>query len=100
MSYWAKVLDNEVLKVIVAEEEFFETFVDSSPGKWIETTKDNYAGVGMTYDEDRDAFIPKKPYSSWVLNETTCNWDAPSAYPDDGKMYSWNEETLAWVEVV
>jgi len=59
----------------------------------------NYAGLGYTYDEQRDAFIPPKPYASWVLNETSCLWDAPVAYPDDNKFYSWNEETISWVEV-
>ncbi len=59
----------------------------------------NYAGIGYTYDAGRDAFIPPKPYASWVLNETTCLWDAPVAYPDDGKRYSWDEATLSWVEV-
>ena len=59
----------------------------------------NYAGLGYTYDAGRDAFIPPKPYASWVLNETTCLWDAPVAYPDDGKRYSWDEATTSWVEV-
>jgi hypothetical protein len=59
----------------------------------------NYAGIGYTYDADRDAFIPPKPYASWLLNETTCLWDAPVAYPDDGKRYSWDEATTSWVEV-
>ena len=56
----------------------------------------NHAGIGYTYDEDRDAFIPKKPFNSWVLNETTCQWEAPVAYPDDDKRYNWNEETKQW----
>ena len=56
----------------------------------------NYAGIGMTYDEDRDAFIPKKPFNSWILNETTCLWNAPVAYPTDGGKYSWNETNLNW----
>jgi hypothetical protein len=56
----------------------------------------NYAGIGYTYDEDRDAFIPKKPYASWLLNETTCRWEAPVAYPDDSQSYNWNEETTTW----
>jgi len=60
----------------------------------------NYAGIGYTYDPVRDAFIPPKPYASWVLNETTCLWDAPVAYPDDGKRYSWDEATTSWVEGV
>jgi hypothetical protein len=59
----------------------------------------NYAGIGYTYDAGRDAFIPPKPYDSWLLNETTCLWDAPVAYPDDGKRYSWDEATTSWVEV-
>jgi hypothetical protein len=59
----------------------------------------NYAGLGYTYDAGRDAFIPPKPYASWVLNEGTCLWDAPVAYPDDGKRYSWDEATTSWVEV-
>jgi hypothetical protein len=56
----------------------------------------NHAGVGYTYDLNRDAFIPPKPYNSWILNESTCNWDAPVAYPTDGQRYSWNEEILNW----
>jgi len=56
----------------------------------------NHAGIGYTYDEDRDAFIPPKPYPSWTLNETTCIWEAPVAKPDDGQRYSWNEETQQW----
>jgi len=60
----------------------------------------NHAGIGYTYDEDRDAFIPKKPYTSWTLNETTCQWEAPVAYPNDEKDYKWNEETTNWDEKV
>jgi hypothetical protein len=56
----------------------------------------NHAGIGYTYDEDRDAFIPKKPYNSWILNEQTCNWEAPVARPVDGKLYNWNETTQNW----
>jgi hypothetical protein len=56
----------------------------------------NHAGIGYTYDEDRDAFIPKKPYNSWLLNETTCNWEAPVAKPNDGKKYNWNEINQNW----
>ena len=59
----------------------------------------NYAGIGYTYDPVRDAFIAPKPYASWLLNETTCLWDAPVAYPNDGKRYSWDEATTSWVEV-
>jgi len=56
----------------------------------------NHAGIGYTYDEDKDAFIPPKPFNSWTLNETTCQWEAPVAYPDDGQIYNWNEETQQW----
>jgi hypothetical protein len=59
----------------------------------------NHAGIGHTYDADRDAFIPPKPYPSWLLDEDTCRWDAPVAHPDDGKMYKWDESTTSWVEV-
>ena len=59
----------------------------------------NFAGVGYTYDEDRDAFIAPKPFKSWILNEETCQWDAPVEYPDDGKKYVWNEDTTSWNEI-
>jgi len=59
----------------------------------------NHAGIGYTYDEDRNAFIPPKPYNSWILNETTCQWEAPSAMPDDGERYEWNESTTSWDQI-
>jgi hypothetical protein len=59
----------------------------------------NYAGIGYTFDAARDAFIAPQPYASWVLDETTCQWEAPVAYPTDGKMYTWDEDTTSWVEV-
>ena len=112
MSHFAKVCDGIVTQVIVAESEFFTTFVDSSPGEWIQTSyntyggqhpegrplRKNYAGIGYTYDSVRDAFIPPKPYASWTLNEDTCLWDAPVAYPTDGKRYKWNEDQQNWIE--
>ena len=101
IKYWAKVNQGIVQKVIVAEESFFDTFVDDSAGQWLETKMDgsikkNYAGLGFTYDATRDAFIPPKQYESWTLNETTCLWEAPVEMPDDGNMYEWNETTTAW----
>lgn len=104
MSHYAKVENGIVTKVIVAEAEFFDIYVDDTPGKWIQTYKDrsqrkNYAGIGYTYDETRDAFIPPKPFPSWTLNETTCLWDAPIEYPDDGNQYQWNEETTSWDQI-
>jgi hypothetical protein len=73
-------------------------------GTWKKTSynaniRKNYAGIGYTYDSERDAFIPPKPYASWVLDEDTCRWQAPTAYPTDGKLYQWNEDTVNWVEV-
>jgi hypothetical protein len=114
MAHFAKVNNGIVVQVIVAEPEFFNTFVDSSPGQWIQTSynthggvhtlggtplRKNYAGIGYTYDAQRDAFIPPKPFASWLLNDDTCLWDAPVEMPDDGKQYQWNEYTQAWVEV-
>lgn len=113
MAHFAKVRDDVVVQVIVAEPDFFNTFVDSSPGEWVQTSynthggqhpegrplRKNYAGIGYTYDRDRDAFIPPRPFASWTLNEDTCLWDAPMPYPDDGNEYRWNEETMSWVEV-
>ena len=59
----------------------------------------NYAGIGYTYDSTRDAFIPPQPYNSWTLDETTCQWEAPTPYPDDDNRYVWNEETTSWIEL-
>lgn len=72
--------------------------------RWKQTSyngnmRKNYAGIGYQYDPIRDAFIPPKPYPSWVLVEETCNWTAPTAYPTDGKPYYWDEATTSWVEV-
>ena len=115
MAHYAKVSNGLVTQVIVAEAEFFETFVDSSPGEWIQTSyntqggvhsdggiplRKNYAGVGFTYDSVRDAFIPPQPLPSWTLNEDTCLWEAPVAYPDDDKRYTWDEATTNWKEVI
>ena len=113
MSHFAKVVDGKVTQVIVAEPEFFETFVDSSPGTWIQTSynthgnqhpegrplRGNYAGIGYTYDETLDAFIPPKPYPSWVLDESSCLWEAPVALPNDGEMYEWKEDVGTWVMI-
>ncbi len=113
MSHFAKVVDGKVTQVIVAEPEFFDTFVDSSPGTWIQTSynthgnqhpegrplRGNYAGIGYTYDATNDVFYAPKPFDSWVLNESTWLWEAPVAMPDDGKIYEWDEATTNWKEV-
>ena len=104
MSHFAKVKNGIVDKVIVAEIEFFDTFVDDSPGEWIQTSysssiKKNFAGIDYTYDATRDAFIAPQPYPSWTLDEATCQWAASVAMPDDDKMYTWNEDTTNWTEI-
>ena len=114
MAHYAKIQDNIVTQVIVAEQDFFDTFVDTSPGEWIQTSynthggvhlldgtplRKNYAGIYFSYDRTLDAFIPPKPYASWILDEETCLWNAPVAYPEDDKMYKWNEEIVNWIEV-
>jgi hypothetical protein len=127
MAHYAKVKDGVVTQVIVAEADFFDTFVDSEPGEWIQTSyntrggqhydpetgevddgtplRKNYAGIGFTYDRDRDAFIPPQPFASWTLNDDSCLWECPIAYPDDGEMYIWDEDayqadnTAGWVLV-
>lgn len=116
MAHFAKVVDGIVETVIVADQDF----IDTQEGTWVQTSyntrggvhlgqdllpdggvalRKNYAGIGYTYDSARDAFIPSKPYPSWVLDEDTCWWNAPVAYPTDDKFYEWNEDTLSWVEV-
>jgi len=111
MAHYAKVDQGRVIKVIVAEAEFFNTFVDSSPGDWIQTSyntrggvhlnggtplRGNFAGIGHIYDRTNDVFYAPKPYASWTLNETTWTWDAPTPMPDDGKSHRWNESTTSW----
>lgn len=125
MGYYAKVNNGIVEQVIAAEEDFFNSFVDSSPGEWIQTsyntrggvhyTRDendqrgepsedqtkalrkNFAGVGWVYDRDRDAFYEPQPYPSWTLNEDTCYWEPPVARPEaDGNRYKWNETDQTW----
>jgi len=115
MAHYAKVLDGVVLKVIVAEEDFFDNFVDTVAGDWIKTSYNtyggvhtlggtplrmNYATVGGTYDIDRDAFIGIKEWPSWVLDEDTLLWKPPIDYPTDGKDYKWDEEEVSWVLVI
>ena len=117
MAHFAEIgLNNTVLRVIVVHNndclldgvetesvgaEFCRNLLG---GTWMQTSyngsiRKNYAGAGYTYDSERDAFIPPKPYASWVLNETTCTWDAPTPMPIDEKKYSWDEETTSWKEL-
>lgn len=122
MAHFAKVNNGIVEQVIVAEPEFFDTFTDSTPGQWIQTSyntrggvhynpetgepddgtplRKNFASVGYIYDSTKDAFYESQPYPSWTLNEDTCLWECPVAYPDDGGQYIWNEENQSWDAVV
>jgi len=113
MAHFAHVTNGIVDQVIVIDQQTLNTGLWGNPAEWIQTSynthggqhpdgrplRKNYAGVGFTYDSVRDAFIPPKPYPSWVLNESTCLWNAPTAMPTDGKQYQWDEATTAWVEV-
>ena len=124
MAHFAKVVNNIVTQVIVAEQDFIDILPNSN--QWVKTSynmrggvyygpntnepaedqsviqgdparmRKNYAGIGYTYDESRDAFISPQPYPSWILNEETCLWDSPVPYPTDGEMYIWNEENQTW----
>ena len=129
MAHFAKVVNGTVTNVIVAEPEFFDTFVDDSPGKWIQTSyntrygkhyepnsntlssdqskalRKNFAWIGGTYDATRDAFLPPHKYASWTLNEDTCVYDPPIPMPNDGNYYDWDESayqsdnTKGWVKI-
>jgi hypothetical protein len=116
MAHYAKVLDGKVKKVIVADAEFFETFVDDEPGEWVQTSYNthlgvhydpetgepsadqskalryNYAGVGYIYDSEADAFYAPQPFDSWTLNTDKYIWECPIPYPKDGGVYNWNED--------
>ena len=111
MSHFAKVENGIVTQVIVAEQDVIDSGLFGTG--WVQTSynthggqhpegrplRKNYAGIGYTYDAVRDAFIAPKPYASWTLNETTCNWEAPTPMPTDDKRYTWDEPTTSWVEV-
>ena len=120
MSHFAKVTDGKVTQVIVAEKEFFDTYVDSTPGEWIQTSyntrggvhygqdgqpdggvalRGNYAGIGYTYDRTNDVFYAPQPYPSWTISAPDWTWKAPVAMPTDGKQYRWDEATTNWVEI-
>ena len=114
MSHFAQIDENNIVtNVIVAEQDFIDTGAVGDPSKWIQTSyntqsgvhklggtplRKNYAGIGYTYDSGRDAFIPPKSFASWVLNEDTCQYEAPTPMPGDGKMYNWDEATTSWIE--
>ena len=121
MSHFAQIDENNiVVSVIVVEQEQLDLGLWGDPSKWIQTSyntrggvhygpdgepdggialRKNYAGVGYTYDSVLDAFVPPKPYLSWLLDTDTCWWQSPIPYPTDGKRYYWNEDTQSWVEI-
>lgn len=120
MAHFAEInSDNIVTRVLVTSNdkpnEGYDWLIERFGGTWIQTSyntfagehltggtplRKNFAGVGYTYDSDRDAFIPPQPFTSWVLDEQTCQWEAPTPMPTDGKLYYWDEETTSWVEDV
>jgi hypothetical protein len=112
MAHFAEIDQNGVVtRVLVvpdAEEHRGQDFLANDlglGGSWVQTSynariRKNYAGIGMTYDEARDAFIPEQPFASWILNEETCLWEAPTPYPTDGLMYEWNETDTDWKAIV
>jgi len=112
MGHYAKVLEGKVIQVIVAEPDFFDSFVDSTPGEWVQTSYNthggehllggtplrySFAGVGWNYDREADAFYSPQPFPSWTLNTENYLWTAPVVYPDDGQDYIWNEAERQWV---
>ena len=116
MAHFAQLDENNIVtRVLVIEQDAIDTGLFGEPSSFIQTSyntqggvhrlggtplRKNYASIGYTYDSVRDAFIPPQPFKSWLLDEETCQWDAPTARPTDGKIYDWNEETLSWVEFV
>lgn len=114
MSHFAQIDENNiVIRVLVIDQETINTGAFGDPSSWIQTSynthggihslggtplRKNYAGVGYTYDAQRDAFIPAKPYPSWTLDETSCLWQPPIPMPGDGIRYFWNESTQSWVD--
>jgi hypothetical protein len=111
MAHFAEVINGIVKRVIVAEQNFIDSGAVGIPTRWVQTSynthggvhklggtplRKNYAGIGYTYDNQRDAFIPPKPYPSWNLNEDICLWDSPVPYPSDGNQYTWNENLREW----
>jgi hypothetical protein len=109
MAHWAELdSNNVVVRVLVTDnndpndDEGYKWLIDNLGGTWIKTSynatiRKNYAGIGFTYDSQLDAFIPPKPFISWLLNEETANWDAPVPKPQGN--YRWDEESLTWLEV-
>ena len=113
MAHYAILNENKLVIEVLTGVDESETINGKTPEVWYgelrgktckrtgkyDGYRKNYAGAGYTYDESRDAFISPKPHDSWTLNEDTCQWNPPTPYPSDGKIYTWNEETTSWDEV-
>ncbi len=114
MAHWAKIENGIVTQVNVVEDDFIQANPDRYTGQWVKTSyntqggihqlggtplRKNYAGIGYIYDEARDAFYEPQPFLSWILNEESCIWEAPIPYPNDDKIYEWNEEKQQWKEI-
>jgi hypothetical protein len=121
MAHWAEIDDtNKVIRVLVGDnndpngDEGYQWLIDNLGGTWIKTSyntvggvhltggtplRKNYAAAGYSYDAERDAFIPPKPFLSWLLDEESCRWEPPVAYPDDGKIYEWDEKNINWEQI-
>lgn len=105
MAHYAKIENNIVTQVIVAEQDFIDSGAVGDPASWVQTSYNGsvryrFAGIGYNYHQELDAFIPPKPFDSWVLDEATASWQAPFERPDDGKNYIWNESIASWEETV
>ena len=108
MSHFAEIDNNNtVLRVLVGPNygDEGQAFFEALGGRWVKTSynnniRKNYAGIGYTYDDQRDAFIAPKPYNSWLLDEDTCQWQAPVPYPTDDLMYEWDEELTDWKPII
>jgi hypothetical protein len=106
MSHWAQIDENNIVTQVLVGPNYGdegEAFFNALGGTWVKTSyngniRKNYAGINFTYDPAKDAFIPPKPYESWLLNEDTCQWQAPVEMPVDDKIYTWDETSLTWVE--
>ena len=119
MAHYAKIVDGKVASIIVSENNFFDTFVDDSPGMWLQTSyntrggvhygqdgqpdggvalRANYAGIGFTYDSENDVFYAPRPFPSWIISAPDWVWKAPVPMPNDGNEYNWDESSVGWIE--
>jgi hypothetical protein len=111
MAHWAQIDENNIVTMVTVgdnddpnRDEGYQWLVDNIGGRWIKTSyngniRARFAGIGFTYDEERDVFIAPKPFASWILNPETTEWEAPVPKPEDDKSYGWDEESVSWIEV-